>query len=131
MLSLEESRMGTKQNQSVKRLTQLAFIFIPLSFITSLFGMNIDVLTGAGTKWWTVVIGAVIVYVIVGISYAGVLGIEKRRARQKSPQEVERKQSERKILKEKERTNRKLYTVRKKEEKEQRRWAFEVYGARN
>ncbi|QDS67892.1 hypothetical protein FKW77_008178 [Venturia effusa] len=79
MLSLEESRLGIKQNQSVKRLTQLAFIFIPLSFLTSVFGMNIDVLTGDRAKWWTVVIGAVLVYIVVGISYTGVLRVEKWR----------------------------------------------------
>jgi hypothetical protein len=39
--SLKESRLGIQQNQSVKRLTQLAFVFILLSFITSVFGMNI------------------------------------------------------------------------------------------
>ena len=67
--SLEESRRGIQQNHSVKRLTQLAFVFIPLSFITSTFGMNVDVLTGDKAKWWTVLIGAVIVYFIVGVPF--------------------------------------------------------------
>jgi hypothetical protein len=34
MASLEESRLGIQQNQSLKRLTELAFVFIPLSFVT-------------------------------------------------------------------------------------------------
>jgi len=50
--SLKESRLGIQQIQSVKRLTQLAFILIPLSFITSVFGMNIKLLVG---RWCTVV----------------------------------------------------------------------------
>jgi Mg2+ and Co2+ transporter CorA len=68
---------GLQQNQSVKRLAQLAFIFIPLRFITSVFGININVLNGTSADWWTVIIGTVIVYAIVGLSYLGVLGLEK------------------------------------------------------
>jgi hypothetical protein len=67
MASLDESRLGIQQNASVKRLTQLAFVFIPLSFVTSVFGMNIDKLSGNGVKWWTVIVGAVIMYVLVAI----------------------------------------------------------------
>jgi hypothetical protein len=76
--SLKESRLGIQQNQSVKRLTQLAFIFIPLSFITSVFGMNSNLLSGNGVQWWTVLIGAVIVYVIVVI---GVIRLNVSRIR--------------------------------------------------
>ncbi len=65
--SLKESRLGIQQNQSVKKLTQLAFLFIPLSFITSVFGMNIDLLVGSGPKWWTVLIGGAIVYTLLAI----------------------------------------------------------------
>ncbi|KAL2064565.1 hypothetical protein VTL71DRAFT_3702 [Oculimacula yallundae] len=65
MASLEESRIGIQQNASVKTLTQLAFVFIPLSFVTSVFGMNVDVLSGDGAKWWTVFVGIAIVYTVV------------------------------------------------------------------
>jgi hypothetical protein len=67
MASLEESRLGIQQNASVKRLTQLAFVFIPLGFVTSVFGMNIDKLSGNGVKWWTVIVGAAIMYGLVAI----------------------------------------------------------------
>ena len=40
-LSLRESRQSIQQNMSTKRVTQLAFLFLPLSFSTSLFGMNV------------------------------------------------------------------------------------------
>lgn len=85
LASLEESRRGIQQNHSVKRLTQLAFVFIPLSFITSTFGMNVDVLTGDKAKWWTVLIGAVIVYFIVGVPF---LLIRWRDSRKRSGDEV-------------------------------------------
>jgi hypothetical protein len=49
--SLKLTRLSTQQSDSVNRITLLAFIFIPLSFVTSVWGMNIDVLGGKGAKW--------------------------------------------------------------------------------
>ena len=74
MASLKESQMGIKhakeslqQNARVKQLTQLAFIFIPLSFTTSVFGMNLDVLGSGSAKPWTVVVGILVVYLSVSL----------------------------------------------------------------
>lgn len=66
-LSIKLSEDGLAQNATVKKLTQLAFVFIPLSFVTSIFGMNVDVLSGDGAKWWTVVVGAAVVYALLGV----------------------------------------------------------------
>ncbi|KAK1751456.1 hypothetical protein QBC47DRAFT_351615 [Echria macrotheca] len=51
--TIEESRKAIEQSARVKKLTLLATLFIPLSFSSSLFGMNIDLL-GQGTVefWW-------------------------------------------------------------------------------
>lgn len=117
ILSLEESRLGIQQNQTVKRLTQLAFIFIPLSFLTSVFGMNIDILTGDRAKRWTVIVGAVLVYLVVGISYTGVLKIERWRAWRKSPEDEEQKQQERRVLKDLQRTQRARFKDMVREDK--------------
>ena len=65
--SLQESKRGLEQNDKVKRLTQLAFVFIPFSFTTGLFGMNATVLGQGSVKIWQVVVGAVIVYMLVAI----------------------------------------------------------------
>ncbi|KAL0937477.1 uncharacterized protein CTRU02_207208 [Colletotrichum truncatum] len=46
--SLDESRKAIQMTDSVKLLTQLAFIFIPLTFSASIFGMNFEEL-GSGT----------------------------------------------------------------------------------
>ena len=43
---LEESRNAISQARVVGRLTLLAFFFIPLSFTTSFFGMNVREITG-------------------------------------------------------------------------------------
>ena len=38
---LEESRKAIQQTETVKRLTALAFVFIPISAVSSAFGMNV------------------------------------------------------------------------------------------
>jgi hypothetical protein len=49
-LSLIESRNSIAQSRSTGRVTFLAFIFLPLSLVTSFFGMNIQELTGNGSS---------------------------------------------------------------------------------
>lgn len=44
-MSILESKRAISEAESVSRLTELAFFFIPLSFATSLFGMQIPVST--------------------------------------------------------------------------------------
>jgi len=46
-LSLQESRQSIKEAETVRRLSQLAFVFIPMTFVTSCFGMNLQIL-GSG-----------------------------------------------------------------------------------
>ncbi|KAK9774612.1 putative CorA metal ion transporter [Seiridium cardinale] len=51
--TIEESRKAIEQSERLKKLTVLATLFIPLSFCTSLFGMNIDLLgQSTVTFWW-------------------------------------------------------------------------------
>jgi hypothetical protein len=53
-ISISESKRAIAQAQRVGKLTFLAFFFIPLSFTTSFFGMNVKELEGGslGLKWW-------------------------------------------------------------------------------
>lgn len=51
-MAIYESRRSIKEAVSVKRLTQLAFVFIPLSYVSSLFGMNITEMSGNGPRLW-------------------------------------------------------------------------------
>ena len=74
MASLDESRMGIEhakkgmeQNARVKRLTQLAFIFIPLSFSTSLFGMNLEILGTGNAKAWMVFLAILLAYGAISV----------------------------------------------------------------
>ena len=51
LLSIEESKRGIQQSKQVGRLTQLAFVFIPLTFVTGVFGMNITQFGGEAPLW--------------------------------------------------------------------------------
>lgn len=51
--TIEESRKAIEQSGRVRRLTMLATLFIPLSFCTSVFGMNINLLGQSTVQvWW-------------------------------------------------------------------------------
>lgn len=71
-MSLEESRKGIQQANSVGRLTQLAFLFIPLTFTTGVFGMNIESLKDGAPLWkfWvtatTISLGAFMFMTLIG-----------------------------------------------------------------
>ncbi|RAL14030.1 uncharacterized protein BO97DRAFT_469319 [Aspergillus homomorphus CBS 101889] len=49
---IEESRKAIEQSERLKKLTLLATLFIPLSFSSSLLGMNIDLLGQNAVKFW-------------------------------------------------------------------------------
>jgi hypothetical protein len=50
--TIEESRKAIEQSERLKRLTLLATLFIPLSFSSSLLGMNIDLLGQNAVRFW-------------------------------------------------------------------------------
>ncbi|KAL4744599.1 hypothetical protein BDW72DRAFT_208891 [Aspergillus terricola var. indicus] len=50
--TIEESRRAIEQSERLKRLTLLATLFIPLTFSSSLLGMNIDLLGQNTVKFW-------------------------------------------------------------------------------
>ena len=59
LASIRESQKSIEEAVSVKRLGQLAFIFIPLTYASSLFGMNIKEMNGSGPKLWTFLLSSV------------------------------------------------------------------------
>lgn len=66
-ISIEHARRSIEQNDRVKKLTQLAFIFIPLGFSTSAFGMNLEVLGTGKANVWMVLVAIVLVYFSTGL----------------------------------------------------------------
>jgi Mg2+ and Co2+ transporter CorA len=68
-LSIEESQRSIREAFSVGKLTQLSFIFIPPSFATSLFGMNLDELTGVGPRFGVFIITLMLLFVLVLLAW--------------------------------------------------------------
>lgn len=50
--TIEESRKAIEQSERLKKLTLLATLFIPLTFSSSLLGMNIDLLGQNAVRFW-------------------------------------------------------------------------------
>ncbi|KAB8229428.1 uncharacterized protein BDW43DRAFT_322211 [Aspergillus alliaceus] len=67
--TIEESRRAIEQSQRVKRLTLLATLFIPLSFSSSLLGMNIDLLEQNAVKFWWFFVLCVPITLVASIIY--------------------------------------------------------------
>ena len=40
MISVEQTKVGVRQNTTIEQLTILATVFLPLTFITGFFGQN-------------------------------------------------------------------------------------------
>ncbi|KAF7510343.1 hypothetical protein GJ744_006839 [Endocarpon pusillum] len=51
LTSITEAQKSTSTNRSMKRLSWITFVFLPMLFIASLFGMNVDIL-GDNPPWW-------------------------------------------------------------------------------
>ena len=64
VLSIEASKNSISEAIAVKRLSQLAFFFIPLSYVNSLYGMNIAEWTGSGVKFWIFVATSVAITIL-------------------------------------------------------------------
>ncbi|KAK6346508.1 hypothetical protein TWF696_006633 [Orbilia brochopaga] len=55
LISIDEAYRSREQNTSLKRLSWITFIFLPMLFMSSLFGMNIDLLVNNPAWWWYLV----------------------------------------------------------------------------
>lgn len=91
-MQLAESRRSIEQNATMKRLTTLAFIFIPVSTVAGIFGMNVQGL--ADTEPWVFLVTALLLVFItmLGAGYRHVKAlmsaaeaIAYRHSRQEKP----------------------------------------------
>ncbi|KAI4193726.1 MAG: hypothetical protein LQ350_008189 [Teloschistes chrysophthalmus] len=74
MTQVEESRKAMQETEVVKRLTALAFIFIPVSTVCSAFGMNVQELSGDLPPIWlfaVVAVAVALVTIICSLEMAG------------------------------------------------------------
>lgn len=66
-----ESEKAINQSERIRKLTFLAFIFAPLSFTTSFFGMNVNGLQGLSILFWCLM-SFVVLVLAVGFMYLDV-----------------------------------------------------------
>jgi magnesium transporter len=52
VISLEQNDISVRQNETMKQLTIIATVFLPLSFITGFFGMNFGWMVGHISSFW-------------------------------------------------------------------------------
>ncbi|KAI5810847.1 ankyrin repeat-containing domain protein [Pyronema omphalodes] len=65
IISIYESLRSREQTESMRRLSRVTFIFLPLLFVASLYGMNVDILQDPSPSWTTYFYIAVPVFVLV------------------------------------------------------------------
>ena len=70
--SIRMAELSIAESKRVKLLTVLAFIFVPLSLTTSIFGMNIEQINQSGPSWWVVIAtaGAMVFVAFLGWGFA-------------------------------------------------------------
>lgn len=66
---IDESRRSAHLAMKVQRLTVIATIFIPLSFVCSVWGMNLEVLGSGSQPFWKCVVSAVPIVLVALVIY--------------------------------------------------------------
>jgi magnesium transporter len=70
MLDIYLSSVSNRMNQVMKVLTIIATIFIPLTFVAGIYGMNFEYMPELGWRWaYFTVLGAMVVIGIGMIIY--------------------------------------------------------------
>lgn len=68
IISLEENKRAMKQNHNLSRLTYLAVIFVPMSFVSSLFSMTTDLSLLTRTFWIYFAVALPITILALGVA---------------------------------------------------------------
>jgi Mg2+ and Co2+ transporter CorA len=67
---LEEARKAIQEAEQTRRLTLLAFFYLPLTFTTSIFGMNIRELGQGDKSIWISFVTGFVVLVLSSVAYS-------------------------------------------------------------
>ena len=67
MLDIYLSSVSNRMNEVMKVLTVIATVFIPLSFIVGVYGMNFKYMPELGWKWGYLGVWVVVLLVVVGM----------------------------------------------------------------
>jgi hypothetical protein len=89
-LSIEQSSLSIDQARRGSQLTFLAFIYVPLSFVTGIFGMNIQQINGSGLNIWVCFVALVpVIFVTLLVFLAVKLYGSRKGARKKLAYDTE------------------------------------------
>lgn len=83
-LSVRDSQISIHQSRRGTLITVLAFIYVPLSFVTGIFGMNIKEVNGSPLDVWVCFVALAVVVVSTVLGYAAFL-LVRFMLRQRSP----------------------------------------------
>ncbi|KAK6343868.1 hypothetical protein TWF696_007522 [Orbilia brochopaga] len=85
LVSIDEAYRSREQAQSLKRLSWITFIFLPLLFAASLFGMNVDILENNPSWTWYLVICVPALCVVWIVWFAYRISDRKREISEETP----------------------------------------------
>ncbi|KAF9734672.1 hypothetical protein PMIN06_006180 [Paraphaeosphaeria minitans] len=98
-LSIEQARLSAEQARRSAWLTQLASVYLPLSVVTGIFGMNLKEISDRPPRWWwAAVVLVVLVVCTMGVYYSlKEVGTIAQGIRQKREEGQQEKQAREKI----------------------------------
>ena len=80
-MSVEQGQLSNRQSLRATQLTILASIYVPLSFVTGVFGMNLKQLNESGLSIWVFFVAIVIAAIVTGVIFLGLQVYSKREGR--------------------------------------------------
>jgi len=72
LVSIHEAHQSTSASLSMKRLSWVTFLFLPLIFVSGLLGMNVDLIQGGNDsypRWWWYIVLSIIFLCITCCSW--------------------------------------------------------------
>ncbi|KAK4542278.1 hypothetical protein LTR36_006931 [Oleoguttula mirabilis] len=69
-LSVRDSQVSIQQSRRATLLTALAFVYVPLSFVTGIFGMNIKEINGSPLDVWVCFAAFAALILLTALGYA-------------------------------------------------------------
>lgn len=82
-ISNEQVLLGAEQAQRSAWLTQLATLYLPLSVLTGIFGMNLKEINDSHVPFWWAIVVLAILFACTVVAFFGLRSSERRRQRDK------------------------------------------------
>lgn len=66
-INIRDARLSIEQAARATRLTQLASVYLPLTLVTGIFGMNVREIAREGPSWWACVVTLAFVVLLTSV----------------------------------------------------------------